>query len=66
MSQGLSYTLVGYTLKLSMPKRDLSFDLLCHLLHCTTFGRKYAGFILVRKIFLHFIQLVAEVLPKRK
>ena len=53
------YPLAGYSLRLTIPKRDLSLDPLCHLLHCTTFRGKYDGFTLVRKYFLDFRQLLA-------
>ena len=47
MSQGLSYPLAGSSLGFIMPKRDLSYDLLCHSLHCTTFVGEYDGFMSV-------------------
>ena len=59
MSHGLSYPLAGSSFKLTMSDRDLSLDLLCHLLHRTALAGKLNGITLVRKSFLDFRRLLA-------
>ena len=57
MSQWLSYSLAGSLLRPTMPKLDLSIDLLSHS-YRMTFGGKHYGFTLVGKPFLDFRRLL--------